>query len=183
MAVYLRKHAPAGQHELTRRSALLDQRRRLLRHMQAGTLEPRDVRRLLREFSDGWAQGMRRPLDPLPKIARSGSDFRRFPSRPNALSVLIPARSLDARYALAEAQARVARGEVATVIILSRTALYHRVTFDPEGYWVQRGGIWGRSDRAAPLIRPMRFASRVQAECRRVAALRRLDCDAALHNG
>ncbi|MEM8538816.1 MAG: glycosyltransferase family 2 protein, partial [Pseudomonadota bacterium] len=76
-----------------------------------------------------------------------------------------------------EARARVAKGEIVTLLSLSRTTLYHRVFFDPSGVWVQRGGLFGRAERSEPLILMTTRSRRVEKERRRVALLRAMGDD------
>ncbi len=171
--VFLRKHAPekswAGALERLR----AEQRRRLLRHMVGGGLEPRDVQRILQTLEAGLEEGKRRPLPPLPPLADSSAPFLAF-ERTGAThrSGYFAGRSWSRRRLRAQALASVAAGNVATIYRFSPTALYHDVIFAKEGYWLQKGGLFGRADRADPAFRLMSFNHRVSLEWRRVARLR-----------
>jgi hypothetical protein len=48
------------------------------------------------------------------------------------------------------------------------------VRYDPAGYWEQAGGLFGRSDRDAPLFRFRTFRQRLADEAARVARVRGL---------
>lgn len=168
LAVFLRKH---GTDPATRRAAeAAAQRRRLLRHMVAGRIEPRDVGRLMAGFEAGWDEGLARAevaveIGAVPEFLPFG------PGGVRARRVLSgPLR--DAVRLRAEAAARAAEGAVVTLILLSRTAQYHRVGFRPAGYWEQAGGLYGRSLRSDPLWRRWDMDTRVAREVARVAPVR-----------
>jgi hypothetical protein len=65
-----------------------------------------------------------------------------------------------------------AGGATVSLYIFSHTALFHSVRFLPEGVWLQRGGLWGRSLRDDPLWRWWRFSKRLSRERARSAHLR-----------
>ena len=81
-------------------------------------------------------------------------------------------RGLRGAIALQAAAKRVVAGGIETVLILSRTALYHRVFFNADGVWVQQGGLFGRADRDEPLFRLTSVARRKAYEQARVALIR-----------
>jgi hypothetical protein len=58
----------------------------------------------------------------------------------------------------------VADGHRVTVYAFSLTSLYHRRRFDPEGYWEQRGGLFGRSHCTDPIFKYWKRADRVRRE-------------------
>ncbi|MDW4498009.1 glycosyltransferase [Sulfitobacter sp. D35] len=149
------------------------QRARLLRHMAAGTIEPRDVKRLLRRFDAGAKEGQGREIfsehAPGPPLAR----FRQFPA-PARRAQVIAGRVWSRGRLRREAVKSAARGDNVTLIELSPTALYHRVRYQPEGYWLHTGGLFGRSLRSAPILAWYRHATRVSKECMRIRAERRL---------
>ncbi|MHA6346270.1 glycosyltransferase family 2 protein [Roseivivax sp. CAU 1761] len=172
-ALFLRKHLaePAAQ------SAALDrlraeQRRRLLRAMQRGPLDPLDMRRLLAGLEAGIAEGQARPAGHHPQLAEPEEDFRPCPARPGAPHHLFcgPARR---RAALARAAAgAVAAGQLATVLAFGPGARPHRMAFRPDGYWEQRGGALGPARRSEPRLRAATRARRFAEEAARLAPLR-----------
>jgi hypothetical protein len=169
LAVFLRKH---GVDPATRFAAEREgQRRRLMAHVVAGRIEGRDLRRLLKGFDAGWAEGLTAVEVAAPDLSLRGA-FLPFESVATGRHVVIAVRPWGARRARAKAAARTAAGDTVTVMILSPTVLYHRVAFDPAGYWVQRGGLYGRSLRSDPLFRFWRFRDREAREADRVTAVR-----------
>ncbi len=168
LAAFLRKHhkgdlKPIHAHE---RAA---QRRRLLSHMVAGRLEPRDVGRILETFETGWQDGLTRPLAPLPPVAPATEPFLPI-ATPTGPHDLLSARRLHK--ITPHATALAAQGHIVTAVILSPTARPHRVRFHPAGFWLQTGGLFGKSLRTDPPFRFWRFKDRVQREFRRVALIR-----------
>ena len=173
-AVFHRKHVARARHvELW--EVLRDaQRKRLLNHLIAGGLEPRDVPRLMARLDQGHAEGKHRSFGTAPLAAEPVTPFARFPSQARA-SILIATRPIRARRDRQVALDRVKRGDVVTMLNLSPTALYHRTWFDDAGLWVQRGGLFGRSDRNTPLVQLTTRAARVEKERGRGANQRGFD--------
>ncbi len=166
-AVFLRKHADQADRDGGWRRFYQDQRHRVLRAMQKGGIGAGDVARLLRGLRRGYRDGQTREIgvaaafdDPPPAfkpVTPAMAGHRVFATRPSGAAT-----------AHAAARDWVSKGGVSSLFILSRSALYHHVVFSDDGVWVQWGGLWGRSDRAGPLIQPFRFKSRVEHETRRV---------------
>jgi hypothetical protein len=141
--------------------------------MVAGRIEPRDVERLLQGFRDGWARGLGL-AGGAPDLRPEGEAFLTFAG---AVPVargheVLSGRPWQAEGLRAKAAALAAEGRTVTLILLSPTALYHRVDYMPEGYWLQTGGLFGRSLRSDPLVRYWRFADRVAREVERVRPVR-----------
>ncbi|MBP0483099.1 glycosyltransferase family 2 protein [Sagittula salina] len=170
--VFLRKHCPPEARAAAWDTFRAEQHLRLLRWMQRGPLDPLDLRRLMAGFQRGRRAGEDRPLHTLPPIHAPNEGFRPFPTRPDAPRRLFAGRPWQAPRLRAEAEKAVRRGEIVTLILLSPSALYHRVRFAGEGYWEQTGGLFGRSQRQAPIFQPWRFTCRIDAEARRFAAPR-----------
>lgn len=170
LAVFLRKHGvdPATRFGAEREA----QRRRLMAHVVAGRIEGRDLRRLMDGFDAGWREGLAMAGAPAPDLRVPGGSFQPFKSKATGRHVVIAARPWGASRARATAKQRAAEGDTVTVMILSPTAIYHRVAFQAEGYWLQRGGLFGRSLRSDPLFRFWRFRDRVRREADRVASVR-----------
>lgn len=168
LAVYLRKHGG----DLGRFAAERDaQQQRLLTHMAAGRLDAADVGRILLTFDAGWAEGMRRrfgrALDwPAP------SAFCAFAGGMTARRVIIVGRFWQRRSKLAQAKAATDLGQRVTVVLFSLTAKVHRVRFVPDGYWLQTGGQFGKSDRSDRRFQFWRARKRVLREKARVSRVR-----------
>ncbi|WP_299348976.1 glycosyltransferase [uncultured Shimia sp.] len=174
LAVFLRKHCPADRHQEVLRDITVMQRKRALHHLQNGTLEPRDVRRLLSGLAKGYEAGQSRPIGALPRIARSADGLRPFPSRAGSTIAVIAGRQWNAKRLRHQARDLVKRGQTVSLFLFSPTALFHKVRFHEDGYWEQAGGIFGRSERKQPLFRMTSFAARLKGEKSRVAEQRRL---------
>ena len=174
-AVFQRKHIPKEERAAHWASQCASERQRVLGHMVAGRLEPRDVRRLMKRLNAGYTEGVNRSL--------GGARLPRHPVLPfrpvqcvRRVANFTTQRGLRGNAALFQAAAaRVALGSIETVLILSPTALFHRVFFNTDGVWVQRGGIFGRSNRAEPLFRVTTFNRRAAKERARVAGFRSYD--------
>jgi GT2 family glycosyltransferase len=151
-----------------------DQRARALRHMVEGRIEPRDVTRLMQGFDRGVAEGLARDLPPLAPLADPGAVFAPPPGLGPRPGRVIAGRAFQAARLHAEARRAAAGGAVVTLFCLSATALYHRHWFNPQGYWVQEGGVFGRAVRSDPLLRRSTLAQRVAEQCQRLAAYRPL---------
>ncbi|WP_428927361.1 glycosyltransferase family 2 protein [Marinibacterium sp. SX1] len=178
-AVFLDKHCPPERRARALARARQDERLRALRHMVAGTLEPRDVRRLMKGFDagveDGRARGHRRMV-PLPE---PDLPFRPYPARPDAPSLVVAGRPWQGRDRRAEALFQRQAGRIVTEIILSPSAWRHRVSFGPDGIWHQRGGLFGKSDRSDSPIRAWRFKRRIAREIERVRSVRLIERELA----
>ncbi|CUH51570.1 glycosyltransferase family 2 protein [Shimia marina] len=173
MAVFLGKHCDAAQVETVWSRFREGQRRRLLTHMVAGQMMPGDVRRLLRGLDQGFAEGQARMAGQMPVISPSPEALRPFAAKSGA-QVIIAGRYWRRRALLAAAAQAVAQGQRPSVFIFSRTALFHTVRFHPKGYWVQIGGLFGRSERRQKLFRLSGFSARLKQEVVRIRAQRLL---------
>lgn len=174
-AVFLSSHCPPDQRDAAWARVQRRERRRALRHMVAGTLEPRDVTRLLNGLREGYAEGLERPVQPMPPLPGPTGPFRPFPGHHRARPVLISGRLWSRSRQRRHARQEVAAGNTVTVMRFTHTALFHRVTFTEQGYWEHIGGLFGRSERGQRLFRIWTLGSRVHAEADRVRLVRGLD--------
>jgi GT2 family glycosyltransferase len=170
-AVFQRRYIAEDMRDGHWAPLVADERRRLLKHMVAGRLEPRDVRRLMVRLTDGYVEGKARKVtqNRLPRHAL----LPFTPVQTRRLTATFTAvRGLSGTDAKRDASQHASNGAIPTVLVLSLTALFHRVTFDPRGFWVQRGGLFGRANRDEPLFRLTTFARRSAQERVRNAAQR-----------
>ena len=170
-AVFQRKYMEEADRERHWHAIRLEQKRRCLDHMVAGRMLPGEVARLLRRLEAGYKDGQQRP--------RGGALVSRSAAAPLLpglgrfrKSVVISGRIWQHRRLRKEAAQRVRDGYIVTLILLSPTALFHHVRFHRDGYWEQRGGLFGRSTRNDPLFRFWSFSRRIARERRRIAHLR-----------
>ncbi|MEY1557019.1 glycosyltransferase family 2 protein [Yoonia sp. R2331] len=168
-AVFQRKHLGRTDKAPARRA----QRLRLVRHMVAGDLMPGDVLRMMRGFDRGWSAGETRD-----------ANQRAQPSTPpefKPVTVQVRGhRTMTARFwranrATAHAIKAVEGGSRVTLFLFSATARKHKVWFDPRGFWVQRGGQFGPSERDQPWFRRWRAKTRTQQEMARLSQVRPFD--------
>ena len=68
----------------------------------------------------------------------------------------------------------LAEGATVTLMALSRTALYHRLRFRPDGIWEQTGGQFGRSERNQRLFQGVTLPQRLAQETVRLSRFRNL---------
>lgn len=172
-AVFQRKHIPKEDRAEHWRDQRTIERKRLLEHMVAGRLEPRDVRRLMKRLTAGFAEGETRSFGGARLPRHALLPFRPVASPPRKSS-FHAVRGLRGTKAIEEAAARVRKGELASLLVLSPTALFHRVEFTAQGIWLQRGGMFGRSERSGRLFRLTTLGRRAARERRRVALARGL---------
>ena len=172
MAVFLRKHAPTAEHAAALDRFAATERRRLLRHLVAGGLEPRNVAQRMRQLTGGVRAGQRRALTPLAAIPPATEPFLRFPTRDIAESLHLAGRPWQRRRLRAEAARAVADGRIVTLFLFGPTARPHRVRFHPGGWWEQTGGVFGPARRDEPAFRLTSFRARVAREGARVSPTR-----------
>jgi GT2 family glycosyltransferase len=174
-AIFLRRHA--GQADLSRAKAALfaEQGQRLAKHRHAGRIKLQNEAELLKGLADGWHDGMERALGPLAPSPLATANFLPLPQPGLRKGVVISARPRHAAQARTDAKRAVAEGRIVTLICLSLSAQPHRLQFDPAGFWLHQGGIFGRSLREGPRFRLSRLHWRVAQERLRWAKFRPVD--------
>lgn len=168
LSVFLRKHGGDLERGKFEREA---QRVRLQRHVDAGRLTAAELARILVTFDAGWDEGLARPFG-ADAVLGPPSEFQKFSGSMTAERVVIAGRFWQRRRKFAQARAAVAQGRRVTVILLSLTARFHRVSFVQDGFWLQTGGQFGKSDRRDPAWRFWRARRRVAREIDRVSSIR-----------
>lgn len=172
LAAFARKHG-TGDPTPVLAAELAARRAGLIGHMIAGRIEPRDVQPLLSSLQQGWAEGLARALTPLPPLPAPVTPF--LPFRPPVAdrgARVLAGRRWQARSLRAQASALAAQGWRISLYLFFISAQYHRVRFDPSGFWEQSGGLFGKSVRRGRAVRPWRFDNRLQSEVARVALQR-----------
>ena len=172
LAVFLRRHCPPHLRDAARDRLRDEQRTRLLRHMVSGALDPFAVGRILRSFDAGYAEGLQRTLTALAPLPHASRPFQAVPKIDAPNPVVLTGRSWQ-RAALERAARKSAQGGgPVSVFCFSPTTLYHKVQYRAPGYWLQTGGIFGRSTRAGSIFKVTSFRARVASERQRVAKQR-----------
>lgn len=170
--VFLRKHCPASQHAAVLDTAFREQRRRCLQQLVSGQQEPRDIMRLMKSWREGMQDGQYRDLTEPMALPSPSQEFRRFQSLNTGERSLVQGYRSNKTALREQAEKEAGTGRTVSLFLMSRTALFHRVRFNPAGYWEQTGGLWGRSERNDPLFRLWRLNERVAREKQRIGAAR-----------
>lgn len=145
-AVFLRRHAPDAI-GLGHERLIADQRARAMRHMIAGRIEPRDVTRLMASLARGWHDGLTREIIARTPLPESGAAFQPLADLGPRPGALIAGRIWQRAELIARAKQQQQAGRIVTVLCLSPGWRRHHQRFDPAGFWIQTGGIWGRALR------------------------------------
>jgi O-antigen biosynthesis protein len=170
-AIFLRRHSLTPDFDAALAKLSLQQSARISRHRAAGRLDAAAELALLQSMAAGWKAGLNCDLDKLSEIAAAPPPFVRFPSRGPAAGKILSGRIWQKAALLASAKA-AAEGAIVTVICLSPTARPHRMVFQSEGFWLQTGGLFGRSDRSSAKFRLIGFRKRVLSEICRISRYR-----------
>lgn len=173
-SAFLVRHCPQAGRAGPAAAFASEQRQRLLRHMVAGRLEPRDVRRLMVGLAKGVEAGWARTPTALPPLARAAEGIRPFaPSAPFAPRLI--AGPWRKRSSIRQNAAReVAAGHVTTAMIFSPTAMFGHVRFTEDGYWEHSCGLFGKLERNEPLFKLRTLKQKTAQETRRIAIQRGL---------
>ncbi len=147
-AVTLRRHAAsAAETEAARQALLGHERRKLLGLMVAGRLEPRDIAALENSLAAGFSDGLSRKLGAMPALPDPPTGFLPFPARATPATTLA-GRPWQIRRLRRQAQDIVRQGATVRLLVFSPTARFHRISYELEGFWLQRGGLFGKSLRS-----------------------------------
>jgi len=173
-AVFLRRHCPEAKRENALEALRLAQQKRLENHRAEGRLIEADFAPLMQGLAAGITEGMGETLADLPPLPEADQPFLPFPQGPQPSSyAVISCTLLGTRRKMAEAKRLAASGDtIVTLLRLSRTPRRHKGWFDPGGFWVQRGGLFGASDRTDPPFRWWRRPDRIKRETLKIAAFR-----------
>lgn len=173
-AVTLRRHG-AREDELSDAYQWLwgQERRKLIRHLVSGAIEPLDLPRLLASLRSGWEEGVARGLCKMSRLEplAQSEDFLRFPVVPREGRV-ISGWIWQARRLRAEAARSAAAGRIVTLFLFDASPRWHWMRYDPQGFWEQSGGLWGWSLREGRRILRCGYEARLKRECLRIGRFR-----------
>jgi len=148
------------------------QETRLHAFLIRGLIEPRDVRRLMASFDEGVRQTFRADA---PRRFGSDATWTPFNAKRTEPDHRVVADWFWNRDDLSKnATDLVNLGRTVTAFRFSPTALFHKVQYTDQGYWLQTGGLFGRSERTGPLFQRIRFHVRVAKEVKRTHSVRSL---------
>ncbi|MBA84714.1 MAG: glycosyl transferase [Rhodobacteraceae bacterium] len=173
-ALFWRKHALHQDRGRFRTDLETELRKRVLRQMTAGLLEPGAARAALKSLQTGLTEGAVALQVPPTHIARRPDDFLRFPSLATGKAITLCSGRLGRRKMMQQARDLAAQGHTVSAYSLTKTAVFHTVKFLPDGYWLQTGGQFGRSNRGTALFRLISRKSRLRQERNRVRKWREI---------
>lgn len=162
-AVFLRRHLPQPDRDSALKRFSADMRRRVLRQMLNGLLEPGDIVPVLETLAAGIRLGQSRELPALLPLEDAAGAFLPHPSPLGDLTVLA-GRPWQMRGMRQKAQKRLEQSRFVVLIVLGPTAAPHALDVEAGGVWVQRGGLFGPSRDREPLFRYRSFDRRVRNE-------------------
>ena len=168
-AVFLRRHAPGADLDQALKALSLREAARIAEHRRAGRIDMQAETALLTSMAQGWRDGLARPLVALIPLPMPTAPMQPLQSGPRPGQILA-GRIWQKRRLIAQATA--AKGRITTVILLSPTARPHRHSFQPEGFWLQTGGVFGQSVRQGPRLRLIGFRRRIAEEAARISPYR-----------
>lgn len=174
-ALFLRKHA-TGDPSASLAALRTDRRAQLLRLMVDGRIEPRDVSRLMATLETGLADTRASSL-PTSVLAEDTCALVPFNSTPAKGAEAVACTRLSFQSAINFSD-KARQNCMATLILkLSFTTLFHKRAYDERGFWLQKGGIFGKSYRQDAAIRVTTLTKRAVSEVQalnRVFPVRRL---------
>jgi GT2 family glycosyltransferase len=147
--LFLKKHAGEGDISGAINVLKHSQRARLSRFLVWGQLEPRGALDLLNSLD----VGLRSDCGSSYFAFGGTSEFLPFPTGETGRTLLY-AGIWHIRGLMRQAKMLAKQGHQVTVFCFSRTSKFHNRYFDARGFWVQRGGIFGKSDRTRGYINP-----------------------------
>lgn len=145
-----------------------NQRKRLLRHLRSGAIGPEEIGFLTVTLVDGLSDGRLRRATKREVAAVAEQPFLPLVESLQSEVFHLACRSFERKEARKQAENAAGAKKLVIVIELSPTALYHRLRYDDAGFWIQSGGIWGRSLRSQPIFAFSTFSARSRAEICRI---------------
>ena len=161
-ALFLSKHA-AGDTGASIELMKRDRRAQLLELMVAGRIEPRDVSRLLRTLDKG--------LGSIAESIMAADLDRRETAQPIAFNstpckgATAVAGSRFSAQTMVNFSEKIRQKRLAMLMLkFSFTTLFHKRWYDERGFWMQAGGLFGKSRRGGKAVRVATIESRALEE-------------------
>lgn len=168
-AVFLRRHAPEAAGALPE-AMLRRERARLWRHLLRGRIGPGRMRALMAGLRAGWEEGRGR-ASALAGLPGPETPFAPLPGTGPRPGLWLTAGVTDRGPAEALALSESRAGRVVTLLLLSRGFRRHRQGFTG-AFWLQTGGVHGRSDRKGPVFWRISAEARCEKERQRLSPIR-----------
>lgn len=176
LALFLRRHA--GRPDPIRLKEEAEERRTgLAAHVRAGRIGQEEASRLIDSLDAGWDEGLTRTLALPRPIADAPPPFKPWRREGAGRHRIFSGHPRNRRRLMRAAEAAARSGDIVSLHLFSLTPRRHRIAFQPGGFWLQEGGLYGASLRHDPALRLWRRKSRVAREAALVAGLRQLDPD------
>ncbi len=172
-AYFCKKHSK-GDYSNTLNTFRKTQHERLIKLMVAGKLMPTDVGKLLRSLNKGLVGGLKAKVETQAKFSdNSPNAFE--PQQEIEYSSEVFAGSILSCAALNKAAIAASQNLVTvTVFCWSFTQLFHRRYYDERGFWVQKGGLFGKSDRESGYFQLSTLIMRSIKEAGKLKNLRKI---------
>jgi cellulose synthase/poly-beta-1,6-N-acetylglucosamine synthase-like glycosyltransferase len=135
-------------------------------------LSPNKVGALIDTLEEGFVIGAGRPQG-ITSLKKSPSSFRQYDGLRCSESLLLTTR-IGSRYRAYKQAKSEASDRAVTLFDFSYTARMMTVRFTEDGFWLHKGGIFGRTERRGPLFFANTYLERVRQESIRIAAQRKM---------
>lgn len=175
-AIFLRKHAKHDETEIAWEHFAQKQADRLIKLVQSGAIEPRDMRRLLSQLDAGHVAAKMQKISK-PVVIETPAHAHDFQKPVIQKRHVLTGWHWQKRQLHERACSLTKQGKLVSVFSFSLTTLYHQINYTPDGYWMQSGGLFGRSKRSESIIQVFTMMGRVAAECQRLAGQRGFNDD------
>ncbi|MEM7616061.1 MAG: glycosyltransferase family 2 protein, partial [Pseudomonadota bacterium] len=176
-AYFLHRHAPPKLHAGRISAFRAEQWARVLRHHGMGLLSGTQVRYLMTSFDAGIAEGPTRQGRTIASENWSTEHFIPKPSRAPAGRIVLSAPLFGGAGTRRAAEVAARDGYEVTLLTPEVSARPLTVQFMPEGYFLHRFGLAGKSERQNPL-RLQSVAHRIKNERLRIEPQRLLETPA-----
>ncbi|MFK5996942.1 MAG: glycosyltransferase [Rhodobacterales bacterium] len=174
-AYFCKKHGRECKNAI--KSFQQEQHNRLIKLMVLGHISPGDVKALFETLQAGLVAGQKCDIGTSSRLTTSNNDnFTPFLKiEPGNFAGEVVAGSVLSKATLVKAAIKAAKNGIATTLFCwSFTALFHRRYFDPRGFWVQVGGLFGKSDRRDGYFQFTTVLDRSKKEANRIWEIRRI---------
>lgn len=160
-----------------------DQRNRLIRAMELGLLAPTRVSPLIDTLEEGFVTGAGRTRE-IRQYAKPETGLVLYPKLGETKKpALVTTRLGSRKDAYRQARNLAASGHLTTLFDFSYTARMLTVRFTDQGYWLHKGGVFGRTERRGRVFFLNSYKTRVAQESIRIAAQRDIGIAGGTING
>ncbi|MHA1128263.1 MAG: glycosyltransferase family 2 protein [Alphaproteobacteria bacterium] len=135
-------------------------------------LRRRDVTPLMESLGNGMSEGLQRNRT-TSSFTTLPSEFHRFETH-NSEHIVVCAGPRDTKWMTQTARELVNAGKCVSVVQLLPSPRYFQVAFK-DGYWLHRGGVFGKSTRTQPFVQITSYQHRFMSEIRRISSLYSVD--------